>query len=172
MKLVVLDYSKSMANKILPITDIKEAIKKIHEDGRQIVLAGGCFDILHIGHIRFLEAAKQQGDVLIVLLESDQTITSHKGPKRPVNTQEDRAVLLGALSVVDYVIPLKQSLSNEDYDALVFAIKPAIIATTAGDASRSHKERQAKKVGANVIDVVKQISDQSTSRIVEILDEL
>lgn len=159
-------------NKINTIDTISALKQTLHQSKKRIVLVGGCFDILHVGHIRFFTAAKKQGDTLIVLLESDQTITNQKGPHRPINTQEDRAEILGALEVIDHIIILKPEMNDKAYDELVFALKPAIIATTAGDHYRSHKERQAKAIGAEVVDVIMPVSDKSTTRIVEILQEL
>ncbi len=157
------------------IVDSDKAIQiaqRLHIENKSIVLVGGCFDILHIGHITFLEEAKKQGDVLVVFLESDETIKQLKGPHRPLNTQNDRAIILSSLSMVDYVIKLPQIKDNTYYDNLVIQIKPAIIATTAGDTTRVHKERQAKIMNAKVVDVTSPVSNQSTSRLVDILKEL
>ncbi|HWY79636.1 MAG TPA: adenylyltransferase/cytidyltransferase family protein [Candidatus Sulfotelmatobacter sp.] len=161
-----------MADKIAHITDIEALAKKFHTENKQIVILGGCFDLLHVGHIAFLEEAKKHGDVVIVLLESDETITATKGPKRPINSQEDRAKILSALTTVDIVILLKPHMTNKDYDALVFALKPDIIATTSGDSNRHHKERQAKLMNAQVIDVTMPVHDQSTTKLVTLLNEL
>lgn len=161
-----------MVNKIIETSEIEKLSKKIQHEKQRIVLAGGCFDLLHIGHITFLEEAKKHGNTLVILLESDETITQTKGVTRPINTQEDRAKILAALAVVDFVILLKPHMTNTEYDALVFTIKPAIIATTTGDNNRHHKERQAKQIGASVIDVTMPISDKSTTKLVKLLDEL
>lgn len=159
-------------NKIITADQINKLSQKLHKKNERIVLAGGCFDLLHIGHITFLEKAKELGDILVVILESDESIAASKGRNRPINTQKDRAKILAALSAVDIVIPLKSRISDREYDALVFAIKPAIIATTAGENNRHHKVRQAKKINAQVIDVIMPISDKSTTKLVKLLDEL
>lgn len=158
-----------MTKKILTIEQVIEITAKLKHEGKRIVLAGGCFDIFHVGHLTYLEKARKEGDVLIVFLESDKHIKETKGHMRPINTQQDRARILAHLDIVDYVITLPD---EPDYDGLVIKIKPAIIATTEGDLSRSHKERQAKKIGAKVIDVTTQISNQSTSKIITIFNEL
>lgn len=159
-------------NKILSIDKANQIATELHQQNKHIILAGGCFDLLHIGHITFLEEAKKHGDVLIILLESDEAISKSKGDKRPINSQDDRAKILSALSAVDYIIPLNDSMTNKGYDDLVIALKPAIIATTAGDINRNHKERQAELVHAKVIDVTMPISDKSTTKLVLLLDEL
>jgi len=161
-----------MTDKIVKITDIEKIAQKLHAEKKRIVLAGGCFDLLHIGHIIFLEDAKKQGDILIILLESDETITASKGDNRPINSQEIRAKILAALSVIDFVIPLEPHMQNSDYDKLIAALKPAVIATTKGDPTRYHKERQAAEIGAKVIDVTPQILDKSTTKLVNLLKEL
>ncbi len=157
------------------IVTIDQAIQEaalLHKQHKRVVLVGGCFDLLHVGHITFLEKAKAAGDVLVVLLESDAAIRKTKGNDRPINNQHDRAVVLSCLCMVDYVIPLPDSFVNYQYDKLVIDLKPAIIATTRGDASRHHKERQAAQIGAQVIDVIDQIRNQSTTRLVSLLNEV
>jgi rfaE bifunctional protein nucleotidyltransferase chain/domain len=158
--------------KILSTENITQLANQLHQQNKRIVLVGGCFDILHIGHITFLEEAKKQGEILVVLLESDQTIAKTKGTHRPINTQNDRAQILAALTNVDYVIKLPSLMTDKLYDDLVIALKPAIIATTSGDKNRVHKERQAQLVQAHLIDVTPQISDKSTTKLIKLLDEL
>ncbi|HSX09441.1 MAG TPA: adenylyltransferase/cytidyltransferase family protein [Candidatus Saccharimonadales bacterium] len=157
---------------ILSIQKINKISTELHQQNKRIVVVGGCFDILHIGHIVFLEEAKKHGDILIVFLESDQTITKSKGPKRPINSQDDRAKILSALASVDYVVMLTPDIDAHMYDELVIALKPAIIATTSGDMKRHYKERSAKLVHAEVIDVTTPVSDKSTTTLIKLLDEL
>lgn len=158
-------------NKIFTLEQTKILRKQLDNQGT-IVLAGGCFDILHIGHVTFLEEAKKNGDKLVVLLESDEAIRKAKGPKRPINMHPDRARLLAAITIVDYVVLLEPTMTDQEYDDLVITLKPAIIATTEGDSNRHHKERQAQLVGAQVVDVTPQIRDKSTSHVVQLLNEI
>lgn len=150
---------------------MQNILSKIHTDGKKIVVAGGCFDLLHIGHITLLENAKKEGDVLIVLLESDASVRKRKGIDRPIHNQEQRAQLLSALKAVDYSILLPEEMNNDDYDTLLEKIKPSVIATTESDPHISHKERQAKKIGAKVIQVNKYIPSVSTTKLLEILSK-
>lgn len=159
-------------DKIFSVEQVDKIAQKLHKSKKRLILLGGCFDLLHIGHITFLEEAKKYGDYLVVLLESDETIAKEKGPYRPINSQEDRAKILAALSSVDVVIKLNPQMNDKDYDNLVFMIKPAIIATTKGDSNRYHKERQANQIGAEVIDVTPHISDKSTTKLIKLLNEL
>lgn len=156
------------------ILSIKRAIKisqELKKQNKRIVLAGGCFDIIHLGHIKFLEAAKKQADILFLLLESDETIHKFKGSNRPINTQAIRAKILAALTNIDYIILLPTGFTNSSYDAIIRKLKPEIIATTKGDPNRNHKERQAKFINARVIDVVEHIHNQSSSKLADLLNK-
>lgn len=156
-------------NKIITTKQVIRISQKLHDQNKTIVLAGGCFDIVHIGHIAYLTKAKEQGDILIVLLESDKTIKKIKGDNRPFHTQKERATILSALQVVDYVVLLPFMKNDKNYDSLVFSIKPAIIAATKADPQEIHKQRQAKTIHAQVINVVERINDSSTSKLAKLL---
>jgi rfaE bifunctional protein nucleotidyltransferase chain/domain len=132
---------------IFSINQIHELFKQLNF--KKLVIVGGCFDLLHLGHIVFLQKAKEQGEVLLVLLESDQTIQRLKGKNRPIHTQEVRAQILAELKSVDYVLNLPPIDSDQEYDRLLVALHPSVIATTQGDEYDYHKKRQAKKVGGN-----------------------
>ena len=84
--------------------EIKTLVERYKKNGKKVVFTNGCFDILHVGHVKYLQVAKSFGDVLIVGLNSDASVSRLKGPTRPVNTLEDRAYLLAALEVVDFVV--------------------------------------------------------------------
>lgn len=156
---------------ILNIHEGIETANKLRQEKKHIVLAGGCFDILHIGHITFLEEAKKKADFLVVLLESDEAVRKNKEDGRPIQKQEDRARILSSLRFVDYVVLLPNALNDKEYDHLVKAIKPAIIATTKGDPQRQHKERQGKAIHARVVDVTERIPDTSSSRMAMLLSK-
>lgn len=131
----------------------------------KIVLVGGCFDVLHPGHIIFLEKAKKAGDRLVVLLESDGKIKKLKGLSRPVHNQKERALVLKALKFVDQVISLPHLETETAYDEYVAKIKPDIIAVTSGDPQNHHKKRSAKLVGAKLKFVTKRIGNHSTTKL-------
>ena len=84
--------------------DIRDLIDTIHHAGKTVVTTNGCFDILHVGHVRYLEKTKSFADYCIVLLNSDKSVKSIKGPSRPINNENDRAEILSALRCVDYVV--------------------------------------------------------------------
>lgn len=83
--------------------ELVAALCREREAGRRIVFANGCFDLLHVGHVRYLQAAAREGDVLVVALNSDRSVRELKGPARPLQNEQDRARLIGAISGVDYV---------------------------------------------------------------------
>lgn len=88
--------------------NIIHSIKAEQEKGKKIVFTNGCFDILHRGHVTYLNQARDLGDLLIVGINSDESVKRLKGPERPVNMLEDRAYVLSALKSVDYVIPFAE----------------------------------------------------------------
>lgn len=134
----------------------------------KIVLAGGCFDILHIGHVDFLQKAKRTGDKLLILLESDNNIRKSKGKNRPINKQSNRAKILSALKPVDAIIKLSEMKSDQDYDQMVKSIRPDIIVVTEGDVQLTNKKRQADSVGAKIV-VIPKLKQVSTSKIIKYL---
>lgn len=142
--------------------------KQLKQQDKTLVLVGGCFDLFHLGHITLLEEAKKQGDILVVLLESDERIEKLKGSNRPLHTQKQRAHMLKALCAVNYVILLPSQTTDEMYDNLVKTVQPAIIATTEGSEASQYIEKQAKRVNANVF-FVKPIENLSTSRMLEVV---
>lgn len=152
-------------DKIVRYEQIPILIKQLKETGKKIVLVGGIFDLTHRGHVEFLEAAKREGDVLIVLLESDEKTREIKGKNRPINTQEDRAFVLSRLLMVDYIFILPYFKKDKDYEQLVKMLQPDIIAVTKGDAFSKLKERYAKMVGGKLIEVISRREDYSTTNI-------
>ena len=93
--------------------DIQAVVKRYKENGKKVVFTNGCFDILHVGHVKYLQIAKSFGDILIVGLNSDESVSRLKGPTRPVNIAEDRAYLLAALEAVDFVVPFTDDTPYE-----------------------------------------------------------
>jgi D-beta-D-heptose 7-phosphate kinase / D-beta-D-heptose 1-phosphate adenosyltransferase len=160
----VIEYESSL-NKSSSNKHIKKRIeivgltKKLKEKGKKIVFTNGCFDILHAGHISFLESAKNFGDILILGLNSDRSVTSLKGKNRPINIQADRAYLLSALEVVDYVVIFDEDTPYE----LIKSIKPHIL-VKGGD----YKGQEV--VGEDIVNelkLVEFIDGKSTTQTIE-----
>lgn len=144
--------------KIISINKAQAIVQKAARDSKRIVFTNGCFDILHIGHLQLLEKAKSFGDILIVGLNSDQSVKKLKGSMRPILPQRDRARLIAALEMVDYVV-----IFNEDtpYE-LLSQIKPDILV-------KGSDYIFNEIVGRDVVKVVKTVplvQGKSSSRII------
>lgn len=100
----------------------KYIINLAKEQGKKVVFTNGCFDILHVGHISYLEMAKRQGDILIVGVNSDESTKRLKGPTRPINSEKDRAAMLSALKAVDYTVIFEEDTPED----LIAYLKPSI----------------------------------------------
>lgn len=152
--------------KIIELDNVAKIAATEKSKGKKIVLAGGCFDILHPGHIAFLSEAKKSGDLLFTFLESDLNIKRMKGNDRPINNQTARAGVLSFLLMVDYIILLKGVTKNEEYDKLIVQIKPDFIAITENDLGIEKRKKQAEMVGAKLI-VIKKMKTPSTTELIK-----
>jgi D-beta-D-heptose 7-phosphate kinase/D-beta-D-heptose 1-phosphate adenosyltransferase len=108
---------------IKSFSDIQAIVNRYRLNGKKVVFTNGCFDILHVGHVKYLQIAKSFGDILIVGLNSDASVSRLKGPTRPVNIAEDRAYLLAALEAVDFVVPFTEDTPYE----LIKMIEPDVL---------------------------------------------
>jgi cytidyltransferase-like protein len=143
--------------------------KKSVFKNKKAVLVGGCFDLIHFGHLRFLEESKKQGDFLIVALESDEFIKNKK-QRSPVHQQEERAEILSNFNMVDLVVLLPLFQTSDKYFELVKTISPSIIAVTEGDSQIENKRKQAKEINAQVKEVVTNLKSFSTRNIAKIFN--
>jgi D-glycero-beta-D-manno-heptose 1-phosphate adenylyltransferase len=125
-----------------PLVGIEEAARQAAEwrgRGRRVVLANGCFDLLHVGHVRYLSAARGLGDALVVGLNSDASVRRLKGPGRPVMAADERAELIGALAAVDLVVVF----DDDRADALIARLRPDVHAKGTDYTEESVPERAA-----------------------------
>jgi rfaE bifunctional protein nucleotidyltransferase chain/domain len=133
--------------------------------GKRLVFTNGCFDLLHVGHVRYLQAARALGDALLVAVNGDVSVRALKGPTRPINNEQDRAEVLGALGCVDYLT----LFHTERVTDLVRVIRPQVYAK-GGDytvASLDDGERTAlQSVGAE-IQILPLVPGKSTTNIIE-----
>jgi len=112
-----------MRSKILKLSDLVQVIEGLREAGKRIVFTNGCFDILHVGHVRYLAAARSKGDALILGLNSDASVKSIKHDNRPIVSQNQRAEVLAGLACVDYIT----IFDEPDPLALIQTIKPDVL---------------------------------------------
>lgn len=118
----MLHQSSSEAH-IKSFEEIDRIVGRCRAGGKRIVFTNGCFDILHVGHVKYLQVAKSFGDILIVGLNSDASVRRLKGPDRPVNTEDDRAYILAALESVDYVVKFSEETPHD----LIKMLKPDVL---------------------------------------------
>lgn len=100
----MLTASSMSAGKIITASELARVSQEFARQGKQLVFTNGCFDLLHVGHVRYLQAARALGDALAVAVNGDASVRALKGPARPVNPEADRAEVLAALACVDYVV--------------------------------------------------------------------
>ncbi|HJE02566.1 MAG TPA: D-glycero-beta-D-manno-heptose-7-phosphate kinase [Aliarcobacter thereius] len=113
----------SSSSHIKTFAEIEQLSLKFHNQGKKIVFTNGCFDILHVGHVKYLQEAKSYGDVLILGLNADSSVKKLKGDSRPINNQDDRAYILASLESVDYVVVFEEETPYE----LIKLIRPHIL---------------------------------------------
>ncbi len=116
-------HKSNSSSHIKTFKEIEKLAIKFHELGKKIVFTNGCFDILHAGHVKYLEEAKSYGDILILGLNADSSVRKLKGPTRPINNQDDRAYILASLESVDYVVIFEEETPYE----LIKLIKPHVL---------------------------------------------
>lgn len=119
----ILSRTKGSEGKIFTREMVEQRLNWHRSRGRKIVFTNGCFDVLHTGHISYLKFCKQQGDIVVVGLNSDTSVKEIKGPERPVNNQHDRAAVLAALQCVDYVV----TFAEPDPLELIKVVKPDVL---------------------------------------------
>jgi D-beta-D-heptose 7-phosphate kinase/D-beta-D-heptose 1-phosphate adenosyltransferase len=112
-----------LENKIKKVPALKKIIVRLRKNGKKIVFTNGCFDILHYGHVKYLQDAKREGDILVVAINSDASARSIKGKKRPVVAENDRLRIIAALASVDYVVLFNADTPLE----IIKQIKPDIL---------------------------------------------
>ena len=143
--------------------EVTELINNLHKMGKTVVTTNGCFDILHVGHVRYLQKTKSFADVLIVLLNSDKSVKSIKGPTRPVNDENDRAEILCALSCVDYVV-----LFDEDSPRnLLDEMKPDVYTKGADYTMETLPEADIMRKNNTRVEFISFVEGKSTTGIIE-----
>ncbi len=152
-----------MNSKIKTINEIKKIAEKLKKEGKKIVTTNGSFDIIHIGHVKFLQEAKKQGDILIVGLNSDVSVKKYKSKDRPIIPQEYRAEMLAAFECVDYVVIMDEA---EIAVPLVNAVKPNIHANGAEYGENCIEAEAVKKNGGKLY-LIKNFQGFSTTNLIK-----
>ncbi|MFI3300485.1 MAG: D-glycero-beta-D-manno-heptose 1-phosphate adenylyltransferase [Candidatus Gastranaerophilales bacterium] len=141
---------------------IKELVEGLHNAGKTVVATNGCFDILHVGHVRYLEKTKEFADVSIVLLNSDKSVRAIKGETRPINNENDRAELLSALRFVDYVVLFDEESPRDLLDEM----KPDVYTKGADYTLETLPEADIMKKNSTRVEFISFVEGKSTTNII------
>jgi D-glycero-beta-D-manno-heptose 1-phosphate adenylyltransferase len=151
-----------------PLLDLDEAVRLAEtwrREGKRLVLANGCFDLLHVGHVRYLEGARSLGDALLVGINSDSSVARLKGPGRPIMTAADRAELVGALASVDGVVIFEEDTA----DALVRALRPSVHAKGTDYTTESVPERAAVREAGGRVAIAGDPKNHATRDLIRLI---
>jgi len=151
------------ASKVLPLEALLQAVERQRAGGKTIVFANGAFDLLHVGHVRYLEAARREGDWLVVGVNSDSSVRASKGDGRPVLPEAERAEIVAALGCVDAVV-LFDETSPAD---LIAALRPAVHAKGTDYTSDSVPERHVVASYGGRTAIVGDPKDHATTDLIE-----
>ena len=149
--------------KIVKREEITSVIEHLKAAGKTVVFTNGCFDILHAGHVRYLTAARQLGDCLIVGLNSDCSVQTLKGPTRPINSEEDRAEVIAGLAAVDFIV-----LFNEQTAETIVAVIQPDIYVKGGDYRIDQLPEAAivNQYGGKII-IIPEVPGRSSTNIIQ-----
>jgi D-glycero-beta-D-manno-heptose 1-phosphate adenylyltransferase len=154
---------RAAESKLIARDDLKRLGSELRKQGKRIVLANGCFDILHVGHVRYLTGARAEGDVLVVAVNDDSGVNGMKGPGRPVLNEGARALLIAAQREVDYVV----IFSEPNVESLLNELRPDVHAKGTDYSAQTVPERAtAERLGIRVA-IVGDPKDHSTRELLE-----
>jgi rfaE bifunctional protein nucleotidyltransferase chain/domain len=156
---------REAASKIVARDQLREKVAEHRRNGQRVVFANGCFDSLHVGHIRYLEGARREGDVLVVGVNADSSVCHLKGPGRPILDENARARLVGALRCVDYVV----LFAEPNVEPLLEQLRPDVHAKGTDYTAETVPERAvAIRLGIRVA-IVGDPKDHSTRELLEFI---
>jgi rfaE bifunctional protein nucleotidyltransferase chain/domain len=150
-------------SKIGTLDEIKDRLREARGAGRSVALANGCFDVLHVGHVRYLAGAKAEADVLVVGVNGDASVQRLKGPGRPLMPEEDRAVMVAALESVDHVVVFPE----DDAGALLLALRPDVHCKGTDYTAETVPERDVVRSYGGRVAIVGDPKDHDTRGLIE-----
>jgi rfaE bifunctional protein nucleotidyltransferase chain/domain len=154
---------RTARTKLATVPELVERLARERKQGRTVALANGCFDLLHVGHVRYLEAARVEADILVVGLNGDQSVRRLKGPGRPVLPEQERALLVAALRCVDHVVVFPE----DDVSALLLALRPEVHCKGTDYTVDTVPEREVVRSYGGRIAIVGDPKDHDTRRLME-----
>ena len=150
-----------MSGKVIPRAEVSALGGRLRREGRRIVFANGCFDLLHVGHVRYLQGAKEQGDVLVVGVNGDRTVRELKGDGRPLLPAEARAELIAALKCVDYVLIFDETTAT----AVLKDLRPHVHCKGTDYSEETVPERDVMKSFGGSVRIVGDAKTHSTRQV-------
>jgi len=154
--------TKILNNAFLSVLDIKDEIQKQKNQGKVIVTTNGCFDIIHAGHILYLNEAARLGDILIVGVNCDLVVRKLKGEQRPIQNEQDRLTIVASLRMVDYAFIFREN----DPRSFIEVLRPHIH-VKGGDYSTNIIEKETVEKYGGRVEIVNFLEGRSTSKLVE-----
>lgn len=152
-----------MKEKIKTKEDLHRIVEDLKKKGKRIVFTNGCFDLLHLGHIRYLEKAKSLGDILVVGVNSDRSVQSLKGPERPILPEGERAEILSGLECVDYITLFDELTPLE----LISSLQPHILVKGGNWAKETTVGREVVERSGGEVVILPFVEGSSTSNLIE-----
>lgn len=143
--------------------DVENFCKELRDTNKKVVFTNGCFDILHVGHVRYLNAAKALGDVLIVGLNTDASVKKLKGDDRPINNEADRAEVLLALEAVNHVV----FFGEQTAEALIAEVKPNIYVKGGDYTLETLPEAKIVQSYGGRVEFIPMVAGRSTTNIIQ-----
>lgn len=153
---------RAARSKIGTLEEIRARVEEARRAGRTVAFANGCFDILHVGHVRYLEGAKREADLLVVAVNGDLSVRRLKGEGRPVQPEEDRALLVAALRAVDHVLVFPE----DDVSSLLLALRPDVHCKGTDYTPDTVPEREAVRSYGGRVAIVGDPKDHDTREII------
>ncbi|MDI6743307.1 MAG: D-glycero-beta-D-manno-heptose 1-phosphate adenylyltransferase, partial [Smithella sp.] len=158
----------SLMDKILDRTTLKDKLDELRAQGKKIAFTNGCFDILHVGHVRYLREAKKTADVLVLALNSDSSVRSIKGEKRPVVGEQERAEIMAALEFIDFVTIFPEPTPLE----LINLLQPDVLLKGGDWPEEKVVGREEIRTWGGRVAIIPEIEGKSTTNIVEKIKSL
>jgi len=154
--------------KFYPLPQLKQIIQDEKKKGNTIVLANGCFDLIHVGHIRYLKESRKTGDILVVALNSDSSVRKIKGKGRPILSESERIEILSSFSCVDYITTFDET----NVEKVLLALKPHIHAKGSDYTKKSVPEKETVLSYGGKIEITGGPKIRSTSDIIKAIAKI
>ena len=148
--------------------DIEKLSEILHRAGQKVVFTNGCFDILHAGHVRYLEKARSFGDCLVLGLNTDASVRGNKGPSRPINSELDRAEVVGALKSVDYVVLFGEKTA----ETIIAKVRPDVYVKGGDYTLETLPEAKIVQSYGGRVEFVQMVAGRSTTNVIKKIEQL